>query len=209
MPDFFKPGKWVGCANAHDGRHKRHLKPLSVLPASGKLVAATGALAYLNWRNIAISPVTELLVKSPVYASYPAVALLVSVMGMPASATSWKREPFKEGVPLCYRAVFDTEQFVRVKTGLIPEAMEDKWFIYYEEPHLFLHRSWTGQPVYRLTLKSEPKGAEVSEALWSKDIADASALGPDYEVRLLDFLISNLLLGLAKPLPMPPGLTEP
>jgi hypothetical protein len=144
-----------------------------------------------------------------VYASYPAVALLVSVMGMPASATSWKREPFKEGVPLCYRAVFDTEQFVRVKTGLIPEAMEDKWFIYYEEPHLFLHRSWTGQPVYRLTLKSEPKGAEVSEALWSKDIADASALGPDYEVRLLDFLISNLLLGLAKPFPMPPGLTEP
>jgi hypothetical protein len=130
-------------------------------------------------------------------------------MGMPASATSWKREPFKEGVPLCYRAVFDTEQFVRVKTGLIREAMEDKWFIYYEEPHLFLHRSWTGQPVYRLTLKSEPKGAEVSEALWSKDIADASALGPDYEVRLLDFLISNLLLGLAKPFPMPPGLTEP
>jgi hypothetical protein len=130
-------------------------------------------------------------------------------MGMPASATSWKHEPFKEGVPLSYRAVLDGEQFVRVKTGHIPRAMEDKWFIYYEEPHLFLHRSWTGQPVYRLTLQSEPNGAEVTEALWSRDIADASALDPDYEVRLLDFLISNLLLGLAKPFPMPPGLTEP
>ena len=130
-------------------------------------------------------------------------------MGMPASARSRKHEPFKEGVPLSYRAVFDTEQFARVKTGLIPRAMEYKWFIYYEEPHLFLHRSGTGQPVYRLMLKSVPRGAEVTEALWSKDLADSSGPGPDYEVRVIDFLISNLLLGLAKPFPMPPGLTEP
>ena len=130
-------------------------------------------------------------------------------MGMPASARSRKHESFREGVPLSYRAAFDTEQFVRVKTGLIPLAMEDKWFIYYEEPHLFLHRSGTGQPVYRLTLKSVSTGAEVTEVLWSKDLADSSGPGPDYEVRLLDFLISNLLLGLAKPFPMPPGLTEP
>lgn len=41
--------------------------------------------------------------------------------------------------------------------------MEDKWFIYYEEPHLFLHRSWTGQPVYKLTLKDLLDGAEVTE----------------------------------------------
>ena len=130
-------------------------------------------------------------------------------MGMPSSSTSWRREPFKEGVPLSYRAVFDGEEFVRVKTGLIPRAMEDKWFIYYEEPHLFLNRSWTGQPVCRLTLKSLLNDAEVTEALWSRDIADTSAAGSDYEVRLLDFLISNLLLGGAKPFAMPPGLIEP
>jgi hypothetical protein len=127
---------------------------------------------------------------------------------MPVSATSWKRESFKKGVPLPYQAAFDSEQFARLKTGLIPREMEDKWFIYYEEPHLFLHRSWTGQPVYRLTLKNVPTGAEVIEALWSKDLADASKLNFDYQVRLLDFLVSNLLLGQAKPFPAP-GLTEP
>ena len=127
---------------------------------------------------------------------------------MPASAATWKHEPLNESVPLSYRAAFDSEQLARLQMGFIPRQMEDKWFIYYEEPHLFLHRSWTGQAVYRLTLKSGPNGAEVTEARWSKELADSSELGHEYEARLLDFLVSNLLLGQAKPFPVP-DLTEP
>ena len=74
---------------------------------------------------------------------------------MHASSTSWKHEPFKEVVPIPYQAAFDGKQFAKLKEGLIPEQMEDKWFIYYEEPNLFIHRSWTGQPVYRLRLVGE------------------------------------------------------
>ena len=99
---------------------------------------------------------------------------------MPASGSSWKRKPFKDGLPLPYQATFDSEQFARLKEGLIPREMEDKWFIYYEEPHLFLHRSWTGQPVYRLKLRAVSNGAEVIETLWSKDLADVSHWGVDY-----------------------------
>jgi hypothetical protein len=128
---------------------------------------------------------------------------------MRASATSWQCVPFKEGVPVAYQPSFNREQFARLRDGLIPRDMEDKWFIYYEEPHLFLHRSWTGQPVYRLRLRDIANGAEVTEALWSKDPAKASALDADYHVQLLDFLVSNLLLDQAKPFPVPPGLTEP
>jgi len=137
---------------------------------------------------------------------------------MAASATSWTRKPFNEGVPLSYQATYDSEQFARLKMGLIPREMEDKWFVYYDEPHLFFHRSWTGQPVYRLSMKSGPNGAKVTEALWAKDLAvrpsnwnlaESPMSDPDYQVRLLDFLVSNLLLGQAKPFPMPPGETEP
>src|SRR5215472_10376644 len=98
---------------------------------------------------------------------------------MLASSTSWKRIPFSDGVPLPYRAAFDADQFARLKAGLIPRAMEDKWFVYYEEPHLFLHRSWTGLAVYRLTLKNMENGAGVMEALWSRYLADASKLGSE------------------------------
>lgn len=124
---------------------------------------------------------------------------------MAASATSWKHDPFKEGILLPYQATFDRVQLARLKMGLIPGAMEDKWFVYFEEPHLFLHRSWTGQPVFRLTLKNLLDGAEVTETLWSEAGTSDSA----YQVRLLDFLVSNLLLGQSKPFPVPPGVTEP
>ena len=124
---------------------------------------------------------------------------------MLASSTSWKRIPFTDGVPLPYRAAFDVDRFARLKAGLIPRVMENKWFIYYEEPHLFLHRSWTGLPVYRLTLKNLSNGAEVTEALRSTD--HVSRLSPDYEAEIVDFLVSNLLLGMAKPFPVIPGLT--
>src|SRR5882757_8930770 len=126
---------------------------------------------------------------------------------MTATRASWKCQPFENGLPLPYQAVFTSEQFAQLREGLVPDAMEDKWFIFYEEPHLFLHRSWTGRPVYRLALKTGPTGAEVAEALLSNDIPEKARFDPDYQVRLLDFLVSNLLLRQAKPFPVPTGQT--
>jgi len=126
-----------------------------------------------------------------------------------ALPTSWEREPFTSGVSIPYKAVFSEKQFARLKIGLVPKRMEDKWFIYYEEPHLFLHRSWTGQPVYRLALRKTPDGAEIDEALWSKVLAEAPDPDPGYQVQLIDFLLSNLLLGESKPFPLPQAILEP
>jgi hypothetical protein len=128
-----------------------------------------------------------------------------------ASATSRKREPFKEGTALNYRVTYDEEQFALLKDGLIPHEMEDKWFIYYEEPYLYFHRSWTGLPVYRVTLKSLPTGgAQVIEALWSKGptFPDAATRDSEYPAKLLDFLITSLLLRQSKSFPMPSGFGD-
>ena len=91
--------------------------------------------------------------------------------------------------------------------GLIPEVMEDKWLVYFEGRHLFLHDSWTGQPVYRVTLAANNDGALVAEALCVAEVLKDS--DPEYEGRLLDFLISNLLLGKSKPFPVPLGAWKP
>jgi hypothetical protein len=34
--------------------------------------------------------------------------------------------------------------FLHTAKGLIPRAMEDKWYIYFENDCLYFHRSWTG-----------------------------------------------------------------
>lgn len=129
---------------------------------------------------------------------------------MTATANSWKWEPFKKCVRIAFHAAFDADQVACLKVGLIPRRMEDKWFVYYEEPQLFFHRGWSGKPVYRITLTLLPNGsAAVSEAYCSNEFALTYKDGPEYPVRLLDFLISDLLLGQSKPFPLPLGLKEP
>lgn len=87
-----------------------------------------------------------------------------------ANPESWKRVAFSGGVAIPYTGVFTRKELKQLKLGIVPREMEDKWFIYFEATHLFFHRSWTGQPVYRVTLELEGAHAKVSEALWATDL---------------------------------------
>jgi hypothetical protein len=100
-------------------------------------------------------------------------------------------------------------QFEQLVIGMIPQRMEDKWFIYYEQPYLYFHRSWTGDPMYRVRLAGTAAGFEVVEALWSKDHTRTTRSTPESQAQLLDFLIANLLLRQQKPFPRPEGMTDP
>lgn len=119
---------------------------------------------------------------------------------------SWKDRRFKEGKPIPYKAVWNHEQFARISMGFRALTMEDKWFIFYEAPDIFFHRSWTGQPVYRLTVVHSSNGYEVTEARSSINFTTDDDADSIYQVKLLDFLVCNLLLGESKPFPLPPGV---
>ena len=127
---------------------------------------------------------------------------------MAASASSWKHDRFTEGRSIPYKAVWNDDQFALMSKGLIPKGMEDKRFIYYDAPHLFICRSWTGQPVYRLAVVQGSNGYEVTEALSSIEFAAEAGTDSFYQAKLLDFLLSNLLLGESKLFPLPPGAEE-
>ena len=124
-----------------------------------------------------------------------------------ATADAWKREPFGEMLSIPYRSRFSADEFERLKLGLIPQAMEDKWFIYFAESTLFLHRSWTGMGAFKVRLTQEGSEAEIADARCAAQILSAS--DADYQARLLGFLISNLLLGKQEPFPIPAGVEEP
>ena len=58
---------------------------------------------------------------------------------------SWKNEDLPEDVAeLSYNRIFNAEEYSKLILGLKPQAMEDKWFVYFDEGYLYLHRSWTG-----------------------------------------------------------------
>lgn len=127
---------------------------------------------------------------------------------MTATTESWKHEAFGEGLPLPFTATYDASEFSRIAAGLVPLAMEDKWFVFYVAPHVFFHRSWTGKPVYRVTLTPTENGAIATEAYWADEFARDDVAALRYESRLLEFLIANLLLGQATPFPRPEGVAE-
>jgi hypothetical protein len=67
--------------------------------------------------------------------------------------------------------------------------------------------SWTGKPVYRVRFSANTDGVNVTEALYVSSVLEATEAA--YQVKLIDFLISNVLLAKAKPFPLPNGLVEP
>jgi hypothetical protein len=120
-----------------------------------------------------------------------------------ATRADWKIAAFAEGELIPYRASFTHSEFTTIARGLLPKTMEDKWFAFYEAPYLYIHRSWTGQAVYRLAFTEARNCVELTEALCAREVLERST--PAYQANLVHWLIHNLLLGAAEPFPLPPG----
>lgn len=81
-----------------------------------------------------------------------------------------------------------------MKHGFVPEEMEDKWFIYFDEGWLFFHRSWSGALIYALRLEDSPEGVRVVESWVNRDPQQYSGTDTEYDRTLVRFLIDALLL---------------
>ncbi len=121
---------------------------------------------------------------------------------MRATSRSWKTEPFPANRGrLKLDRSFDPAEWDALQEGVIPEEMEDKWFIYEEGGWLNFHRSWTGFCNYRVHLRKTQKGGEIAEAWASRDKDQYSGVDDGYDARLLSWLIDVLLL--KRPAPWP------
>jgi ADP-ribosyl-[dinitrogen reductase] hydrolase len=126
-----------------------------------------------------------------------------------AKASDWKTEkmPDKVGI-LDFQKVYSSEEFDRIKLGLIPKEMEDKWFIYYENHSLNIHRSWTGYHIYQITIQSQEDNTyKVIQTLVNRNKDQYSQQNDEYDVLLIDYLIDRLLLGKNVRFPTPTDLT--
>jgi hypothetical protein len=89
---------------------------------------------------------------------------------MAAKRDDWKNTPLPEARASieCDRS-FSAAEFRRIKEGLIPEEMEDKWFAFYEAPWLYLHRSWTGCCVFQVRFEPAGRRVRVAESLVNRE----------------------------------------
>ncbi|MBL8507852.1 hypothetical protein [Chitinimonas sp. JJ19] len=127
---------------------------------------------------------------------------------MRATSSSWKHlDPPATREPLGFEALFTDEEAARLMLGLVPEQMEDKWFIYYEDNWLRFHRSWTGVFIYGLRLDGSPAGVRVIDSWVNRDTEQYSANDTDYDRKFVRFIIDAFLLKKrGATFPMPPSM---
>jgi hypothetical protein len=113
----------------------------------------------------------------------------------PATAESWKISPMpQERQPLDLELTLLSEAYGQIQLGYVPQRMEDKWFIYFEDGWLNFHRSWTGSCIYRLRFKPSGKDYRVSEAWVNHNPAEYKSTDAESDRQQVRFLIDNLLL---------------
>ena len=115
-----------------------------------------------------------------------------------ARREDWKTRPLPaaRGI-LPFTRSFSPEEMAHVVRGFIPVAMEQKWFVYYEDGVLRFHRSWTGIEIFRVHLGPAPGKA----GLWQVQRVDVNRHPHQYSQEseaesqaLLQDLIDNLLI---------------
>lgn len=106
---------------------------------------------------------------------------------------------------LDFQRAYTESDFQLIAAGLIAKEMEDKWFIYFEDPWLYLHRSWSGVCIYKVRIVQDGERSLAVEAVVNRDTDQYRLEDDDYDLRIVDFLIDNLLLHRNTSFPLPPG----
>lgn len=95
--------------------------------------------------------------------------------------------------------VFNLDEIQKIKAGLLPESMDDRWLIYYCEDKLYFHRSWTGMCFYLAHFTETNEGAVLSSIQINRD-SDRYDVGSDAsEVAQVHGLIDIFLIERNRP----------
>ena len=99
---------------------------------------------------------------------------------------------------------FSTEEFHKLRQGVKPEGLADKWFAFYEEGWLNLHRSDSGVCVYRIRLVERDGQWDVARCEVNDHRRQRRTLGDAYDVAFCEWVLDNVLLGRVTSRPRPP-----
>lgn len=112
-----------------------------------------------------------------------------------ADPSHWKIKemPVKRNV-IALNGTFSLEEVEAMRYGLVPEQMEDKWFVYWQEDALHFFRSWTGICVYIVRFVPEGASYRMVEAIVNRDPDQYKETDDKRDAKMISFLIGVLLL---------------
>lgn len=112
----------------------------------------------------------------------------------PARSYDWKAEslpPRHVVLPLDF--LLSKAEAESIRWGFIPEAMEDKWFSYFEGNTLFQHRSWTGHCIDRIHFVPEGGGLRATHAEVNRDPEQYQNVDDQEDIRRIESMVRDLV----------------
>lgn len=119
-----------------------------------------------------------------------------------ATKADWETKPLPAAVAtIPLDREFTESEMQLIRNGHIPEAMEDRWFIYWENNDLFIHRSWTGNCIYVVRFEQRGNTAPMIAARVNRDPEEYTQTNDLHDARMIEYLIDTVLLNREVPFP--------
>ena len=116
-------------------------------------------------------------------------------MTTPAAKGDWQTQdlpPKRRTVRL--DRTFSPQEMRRMKLGLVPEQMEDKWFVYWQGDALYFHRSWSEFCIYVVRFDANGDSHRMFEADLNREPDQYDQTDDDHDAAMISYLIDVLLL---------------
>ncbi len=112
-----------------------------------------------------------------------------------ATGASWQITPLPAArAPFCFTNRYDAADYARITHGLIPQTMDDRWFVYHADGWVYFHRSWSGYCIYQVRFSPDGDHFRAVEAWANRDPAQFRRADTAADADDLERLIEHYLL---------------
>jgi hypothetical protein len=92
---------------------------------------------------------------------------------------------------------FSAREMEKINLGFCPADMDDRWFIFYEEDRLYIHRSWTGYCTYIVRFENDGRDYVACEVQTNRNLKQHGVSDDSYDAQMAFWVIDFILLGCA------------
>lgn len=89
---------------------------------------------------------------------------------------------------------FNAAEMAKIRQGFQPWAMEDRWFAFFEDGTLYLHRSWSGHCIYEADFVVEDDKYIVQRLRVNRDTSQYKNTDDAEDINRFLSLVDDVLL---------------
>jgi len=90
---------------------------------------------------------------------------------------------------------FTEAEFERVRHEIMPQTMEERWFVVFEDPWLHIGRSWTGYTIFDVRIVKDGDRYKIAEVWANREANQYGETNLRKEAETLRMVIDHVILG--------------